>query len=105
MVEWVVESVALVMRYTFNSVPSFLLPVIGLYALKQLIMEGFPMLLGVTTLDLDFDVPWQTARKFWMLQAVHVGFLSLALATGQYLESRIVQGTFVIILQDWALRC
>ena len=61
------------------------------------------MLLRVTTLDLDFDVPWQTARKFWTLQTVHVGFLSLALATGQYLEKRMVQGVLIIILQALGL--
>ena len=83
--------------------PSFLLLGVGLYAMKQLLMVGLLMFLRVTMLDLDLDLPWQTARSFWTLQTIHVGFLGLALATGQYLESRAVQGVLIIILQALGL--
>ena len=79
-----------------NSVRSLLLLGIGLCVLQTMFMAGLPMFLSVTGLvDLGCDLPYQTLECFNTRQATYMGFLGVALATGQYLKSLRVWGVSV----------
>ena len=82
-----------------NSVRSLLLLGIGLCVLQTMFMAGLPMFLSVTGLvDLGCDLPYQTLECFNTRQATYMGFLGVALATGQYLKSVSVRGVMVVLL-------
>ena len=82
-----------------NSVRSLLLLGIGLYVLQTMFMAGLPMFLSVTGLvGLGCDLPYQTLECFNTRRATYMGFLGVALATGQYLKSVSVRGVMVVLL-------